>query len=70
MTAPSRHLTTLLSWMMVYPMVTLILWMGEATLSDFPLYGRTFFLTVFLVPVMNYVGMPLILQLYSRLSQR
>ena len=43
-------------WMVIYPSITLFFF-GQQ-LSSFPLYQRTFILTVSLVPWMMFVGVP------------
>ena len=47
-------------WMVIYPSITLFLFLFGQQLSVLPLYQRTFILTVSLVPWMMFVGVPLL----------
>jgi antibiotic biosynthesis monooxygenase (ABM) superfamily enzyme len=47
-------------WMVIYPSITLFLFLFGQQLSDFPLYLRTFILTISLVPWMMFIGVPFI----------
>ena len=55
-------------WVVIYPSITLFLYLFGQSLSVLPLYQRTFLLTVTLVPWMVFLGVPFvdsILQLFS-----
>lgn len=45
-------------WIVIYPSITLFLFLFGETLSVLPLYQRTFLLTLSLVPWIVFVGMP------------
>lgn len=45
-------------WLVIYPSITLFLFLFARQLSPLPLYQRTFILTIILVPWMMIVGMP------------
>jgi len=47
-------------WLVIYPSITLLLFLFGKQLSALPLYQRTFLLTIALVPWMVFAGMPLI----------
>lgn len=47
-------------WVVIYPSITLFLFLFGKQLSALPLYLRTFALTALLVPWMVFVGLPLI----------
>lgn len=47
-------------WVVIYPSVTLFLFFFGKTLSELPLYQRTFILTIALVPWIVFVGLPLL----------
>lgn len=45
-------------WTVIYPSITLFLFLFGETLSGLPLYLRTFILTISLVPWMMFAGVP------------
>lgn len=45
-------------WIVIYPSITLFLFLFGETLSVLPLYQRTFLLTLSLVPWIVFVGVP------------
>lgn len=45
-------------WLVIYPSITLFLFLFGSTLGGFPLYQRTFLLTITLVPWMVFIGIP------------
>ncbi len=47
-------------WLVIYPSITLLLYLFGDKLSVMPLYQRTFMLTVTLVPWMVFIGVPLL----------
>jgi antibiotic biosynthesis monooxygenase (ABM) superfamily enzyme len=47
-------------WVVIYPSITLFLYLFGQLLSVLPLYQRTFLLTVTLVPWMVFVGVPFV----------
>lgn len=60
MKAKARLLQSLKVWIVIYPSITLFLFLFGQLLSDLPLYQRTFILTISLVPWMMFIGVPLI----------
>jgi antibiotic biosynthesis monooxygenase (ABM) superfamily enzyme len=60
MKAKARLLMALKIWMVIYPSITLFLFLFGQVLSTFPLYQRTFILTISLVPWMMFIGIPLL----------
>lgn len=57
-------------WLVIYPSITLFLFLFGQQLSPLPLYQRTFILTVSLVPWMMFVGVPLVDSLIRLMSNR
>ena len=53
------HRRALLTWAVVYPLITVLLTLLDPVLTGLPIYLRTLLLTAMLVPVMVYVAMPL-----------
>lgn len=68
MKTKARLVASLKIWVVIYPSITLFLFLFGKELSDFPLYQRTFILTISLVPWMMFVGVPLVDFLIRRLS--
>ena len=56
-------------WMVIYPSITLFLFLFGEPMGGLPLYQRTFILTILLVPWMMFIGMPLIDVIIRRLSK-
>lgn len=47
-------------WVVIYPSITLFLYVFGEALSALPLYQRTFLLTFLLVPWMVFAGVPFV----------
>ena len=47
-------------WVVIYPSITLFLFVFGEILSTLPLYQRTLFLTLVLVPWIVFVGVPFV----------
>lgn len=54
----SKHKLALLSWLVIYPIVTGIFILFNEPLMQLPLPVRTLVLTIVLVGLMNYLIMP------------
>lgn len=59
MKTKARLLMAVKIWIVIYPSITTFLFFFGKTLSIFPLYQRTFLLTIILVPWVVFVGVPL-----------
>jgi len=70
MKAKARLLMSLKIWMVIYPSITLFLFLFGQQLSTLPLYQRTFILTISLVPWMMFIGVPFLDFLIRRLSNK
>ncbi len=57
-------------WVVIYPSITLFLFLFGQQLSVLPLYQRTFILTVSLVPWMMFIGLPFLDFLIRRASPK
>lgn len=53
-----KLLASLKIWVVIYPSITLFLYVFGEQLSVMPLYQRTFLLTIALVPWVVFVGVP------------
>lgn len=56
----ARLLMSLKIWLVIYPSITLFLFLFGQQLSSLPLYQRTFIITISLVPWMMFVGVPFV----------
>lgn len=48
------------AWVVIYPSITLFLYLFGEPLAVLPLYQRTFLLTIVLVPWMVFIGVPFV----------
>lgn len=55
-----KLIASLKIWMVIYPSITLFLYLFGETLSPLPIYQRTFVLTLSLVPWMVFIGVPFV----------
>lgn len=70
MKAKPRILMSLKIWMVIYPSITLFLFLFGQQLSALALYQRTFILTISLVPWMMFIGVPALDFLIKQLSRK
>lgn len=70
MKTKARLFMSLKIWAVIYPSITLFLFLFGQQLSGLPLYQRTFILTISLVPWMMFIGVPFIDFLIRRLSRQ
>ena len=68
MKTKQRLLMSLKIWMVIYPSITLFLFLFGEALSGLPLCLRTLILTVSLVPWMMFAGVPFLDFLIRKLS--
>lgn len=69
MKAKAKLLLSLKIWIVIYPSITLLLFLFGHPLSTLPLYQRTFILTISLVPWMMFVGVPLVDLIIKRFTR-
>jgi antibiotic biosynthesis monooxygenase (ABM) superfamily enzyme len=60
MKTKARLLASLKIWIVIYPSITLFLYLFGELLSGLPLYQRTLVLTLSLVPWIVFVGVPFV----------
>jgi antibiotic biosynthesis monooxygenase (ABM) superfamily enzyme len=60
MSTKMKLLAALKIWVVIYPSITLFLYVFGEAMSVLPLYQRTFLLTFLLVPWMIFAGVPLV----------
>lgn len=66
MNTKTKHKTTFLIWLAIYPLITLISYLFGEYLAIIPTPLRTLILTVFLVPVMVYILLPLYTRIFAK----
>jgi antibiotic biosynthesis monooxygenase (ABM) superfamily enzyme len=65
-----KLIATLKIWAVIYPSITLFLYLFGKPLSVLPLYQRTFLLTFALVPWIVFIGMPFLDSVIRRFSPK
>ncbi|AYB35342.1 hypothetical protein [Chryseolinea soli] len=60
MKTKAKLMASLKIWVVIYPSITLFLYLFGEALSALPLYQRTLLLTLSLVPWIVFVGVPLV----------
>lgn len=63
-----KFIAALKIWLVIYPSITLFLFLFGQPLAPLPLYARTLILTIVLVPWMVFIGMPLLDAAYRLIS--
>ena len=66
MTRAGRHKRALLTWLVVYPLITGLLALLEPLLDGLALPLRTLLLSALMVPVMVYLALPFATARFSR----
>ena len=60
MKSKAKLIASLKIWVVIYPSITLFLYLFGELLSVLPLYQRTLLLTITLVPWIVFIGLPLV----------
>lgn len=60
MNTKMKLIASLKIWVVIYPSITLFLYLFGEPLSVLPLYARTLLLTLSLVPWIVFIGLPLV----------
>jgi antibiotic biosynthesis monooxygenase (ABM) superfamily enzyme len=60
MTTKAKLIASLKIWLVIYPSITLFLYLFSQSLAVLPLYQRTLLLTIVLVPWIIFAGLPLV----------
>lgn len=63
-----KLIASLKIWIVIYPSITLFLFLFGQQLAALPLYVRTFILTITLVPWMMFVGVPFVDRIFNAVS--
>lgn len=67
---PSVHRRALITWIAVYPTITVVLGLLGPATAHLPLVLRTLILTAIVVPVAAYVLIPLLMKANAALTRR
>ncbi|ARF55719.1 hypothetical protein B1H19_17420 [Streptomyces gilvosporeus] len=68
--APSVHRRALITWLAIYPTVTLVLGLLGPVTAQLPLFLRTLILTAIVVPIAAYVLIPALMKANAALTRR
>jgi antibiotic biosynthesis monooxygenase (ABM) superfamily enzyme len=68
MTTKTKLIASLKIWLVIYPSITLFLYLFGQPLAVLPLYQRTLLLTIVLVPWIIFAGLPLVNFIIQRIS--
>lgn len=60
MNTKAKLIATIKIWVVIYPALTFFLYVFTESLSNMPLYLRTFLMTGILVPFIVFLGVPLV----------
>ncbi len=63
---PPRYKMWLLSWLAIWPLITLLSFLGQPVLEEMPIPLRTLTLTGILLPTMTWIVMPRMTRLFRR----
>lgn len=65
-----KFIAALKIWLVIYPSITLFLFLFGQPLNFLPLYLRTFILTIALVPWMVFIGIPVLDSISRKISSK
>lgn len=63
-----KLIASLKIWVVIYPSITMFLYLFGELISVLPLYQRTFLLTITLVPWMMFAGVPFVDSIIRKIS--
>lgn len=63
-----KFIAVLKIWVVIYPSITLFLYLLSKSSLELPLYLKTLFLTLILVPWIVFIGVPFVDYMLRRLS--
>ena len=64
-----KLIATIKIWVVIYPALTLFLYLFKEPLSVMPLYIRTLLMTISLVPLIVFVGVPFVDSIFNYISR-
>ena len=66
MKSPPKFKVAFITWLAIYPLLTIILYVFGPLLAELPLAARTLLLTMVLVPLMVYILVPGLRKIFRR----
>ena len=63
-----KFIAALKIWLVIYPSITLFLFLFGQPMASLPLYVRTFILTISLVPWMVFIGIPVVDSIFRKIT--
>jgi len=69
MTTKTKLIASLKTWLVIYPSITLLLYLFGQPMAALPLYQQTLLLTVVLVPWIVFAGLPFVNFILSKTSK-
>ncbi|MBV6438479.1 MAG: hypothetical protein DYG98_00025 [Haliscomenobacteraceae bacterium CHB4] len=70
MKAKAKLIASFKIWIVIYPALTLFLYLFKEPLSTMPLHMRTLLMTVTLVPLIVFIGVPFVDSVIRILSRK
>ena len=70
MKTKAKFIASFKTWIVIYPSITMFLYLFGKTLSVLPLYQRTFILTLTLVPWIVFAGVPFVNFIIRQVSSK
>ena len=63
-----KFIAALKIWLVIYPSITLFLFLFAQSIAPLPLLVRTFILTITLVPWMVFIGVPAVDSIFRKIA--
>ena len=63
-----KFIAALKIWLVIYPSITLFLFLFAQSMAPLPLLVRTFILTITLVPWMVFIGVPAVDSIFRKIA--
>ena len=67
---PPKHKMAIIIWLCIFPIITLFNWLTDMLLPNLAFYSKTALITLITVPLMTYVLMPRLSQLFHNWLHR
>lgn len=67
---PSIHRRVLLTWVAVYPTITILQSLLGSRVAAYPLPVRTLVLTVFMAPLVTYLMLPAVMKAHAKVTAK
>ena len=70
MKVKTKIIASLKIWIVIYPALTMVLYLFNEPLSSIPVYLRTLLMTIILVPLVVFLGVPFVDSIIRILSHK